>query len=106
MIIYELMKEYDKERGKARQFLTLNGDDELGNNRKHLSATLVEHIENSLDGKESVWVLLLSNSLEEDGQIVMVIQLLDFNLPVDAVLGTMLNGNGEITSVIEASEFT
>ena len=37
---------------------------------------------------------------------MMVIQLLDFHLPVDLVLRTVLNGNGKISSVVESSELT
>lgn len=35
----------------------------------------------------------------------MIVELLDFNLPVDTVLRSMLNGNGEISAIVEASEF-
>jgi hypothetical protein len=49
--------------------------------------------------------LLFTDALEEDGQVMMIIELLNFNLPVNLVLGTMFNGNREITSVVESSEF-
>lgn len=35
---------------------------------------------------------------------MMVVELLDLNLPVDAVLGAVLDGNGKITAVVEAAE--
>jgi len=50
--------------------------------------------------------LLLTDALKEDGEIVMVIELLDLYLPVNAVLWAVLNCNGEITAVVEATELT
>jgi hypothetical protein len=73
--------------------LTFDGDDELGNDWEHLGTSLLEHVEDSLHGQESVWVLLFSDALEEDGQVVVVVQLLDFHFPVDFVLRAMLNSN-------------
>jgi len=86
--------------------ITLDWDDELGNNWENLGTTLVEHVENTLDGKESVWILLFSDTLEENGEIMMVIELLNFHFPVDSVLWTVFNGNWEVTSVVESSELT
>jgi hypothetical protein len=34
----------------------------------------------------------------------MVVELLDLDLPLDLVLGSVLNGDWEITSVVEKSE--
>ena len=34
----------------------------------------------------------------------MVVQLHDIDLPENLVLGSVLNGDGEVTSVVEASE--
>ena len=86
--------------------LTLDRYNELRNNWKHFRSSFFKHVEHSLDSQESVGILLLSDSLEEDGQVVVVIQLLDFYFPVNFVLGSMLNGNGKISSVVESSEFT
>jgi hypothetical protein len=86
--------------------ITLDWDDELWNDWKNLGTTLVEHVENTLDGKESVWILLFSDTLEENGEIMMVVELLNFDFPVDSVLWTVFNGNWEITSVVESSELT
>ena len=86
--------------------ITLDWDNELWNDWENLGTTLVEHVENTLDGKESVWILLFSNTLEENGEIMMVIELLNFDFPVDSVLWTVLNGDWEITSVVESSELT
>jgi hypothetical protein len=86
--------------------LTLDGDDELRNDWKNLCSSLLKHIKDSLDSEESVWILLLSDTLEEDWQVMMVVKLLNFNFPVDLVLRTMLNCNRKVTSVVESSELT
>jgi len=80
-------------------------DDELRDDGEYLSSTLLEHVADSLDGKESVGVDLLTDAFEEDGEVVMVVELLDIHFPVDFVLGAVLNGNGQVSSVVEASEF-
>ena len=85
--------------------LTFDGDDQLGNHGQHLGASLFEHVEYSLNSQESVWILLFSNSLKENWQVVMVIELLNLNFPVDSVLWTMLNCNRKIPSVIESPKF-
>jgi hypothetical protein len=59
-----------------------------------------------LDGEESVGVDLFSDSFEENREIMMVIKLLDINLPVDFVLWTVFNGYWKISSIVEKSEFT
>ena len=86
--------------------LTLDGDDELRDNREDLSTTLLEHVKDTLDGEESVWVLLFTNTLEENRKVMMVVELLDLNFPVNSVLRTMLNGNREISTVVETTELT
>jgi len=45
----------------------LDGDDELGDDGKDLSTTLLKHVEDTLDGEESVRILLLTDALEENG---------------------------------------
>ena len=84
--------------------LTLDRDDELGDDGEDLSTTLLKHVEDTLDGEESVRILLLTDALEENGEVMMVVELLDLNLPVDAVLGSVLDGNREVTAVVEAAE--
>lgn len=89
-----------------RWTLTLDWDNELWNDWKYLGSTLFEHIENSLYRQESVWVLLLSDSFEEDWQVVMVIELGHINFPLDLVLWAMLNADWKISSVVETTELT
>ena len=88
----------------VNMFLTLNRDDQLGNNWKDLSATLLKHIKDTLDGEESVWVLLFTDTLKEDWEIMMIVELLDLHFPVDAELRTVLDGNREISAVVESTE--
>lgn len=77
----------------------------MGDDGEHLGAALLEHVEDALHGEEPVRVLLLADALEEDGQVVMVVQLLDLYLPVDAILGAVLDGDGEVAAVVETTEF-
>ena len=58
-----------------------------------------------MHGEESVWVLLLTDALEEDGEVMMVVERHDVNLPEELVGGTVVDGNGKISSVVETSEF-
>jgi hypothetical protein len=59
-----------------------------------------------LDCEESVLILLLADSFEKDREVMVVIELLDLYLPVDAVLWAVLNSNRQVTSVVETSELT
>jgi len=83
---------------------SLDGDDELGDDGKDLSLTVLEEVEDALDSKESVWVLLLADTFHEDGEVMMVVKLVDFNLPVDLVGGAVLDLDGKISAVVESAE--
>ena len=74
--------------------LTLNRDDELRDDGEDLGLAVHEQIANTLDGKESVRILFLTDALHEDRQVVMVVQLAHLNLPGNLVGGTVLNLNG------------
>jgi hypothetical protein len=50
--------------------------------------------------------LLFTDAFEENGQIVMVVKLKNIDFPCDFVVRAMFNRDGEISSVIEASELT
>jgi hypothetical protein len=50
--------------------------------------------------------LLFADSLEEDWQVVMVIELHNIDLPEDPVLGAVLDSDWQVTTVVETSEFT
>ena len=84
--------------------LTLDRDDELWDNWKNLGTSFFEQVESPLDGEESVWLLLFADALKEDGEVMMVVEGHDVNLPENLVRLSMFNGNREISSVIEAAE--
>lgn len=86
--------------------LTLDRDNQLRNNGENFGTALFQHVENTLHREEAVGILLLTNTLEEDWQVMMVIELHNIDLPEDAVLGSVLNRDGEISTVVETSEFT
>jgi len=78
----------------------------LGDDGKHFGSTLLEHVEHALDSEEAVGVLFLTDTLEEDGQVVMVVKLHNVDLPLDLILRAVLNGDGQVTTVVETAEFT
>ena len=84
--------------------LTFDGDDELGNNGEDFSTTFLEHVHATLDRKETVGVLLLTDTFEEDRQVVVVVKLHNINLPEDLIRWSMLNRNRQIPSIIKASK--
>ena len=57
-----------------------------------------------MDGKESVGVLLLTDALHEDGEVVMVVKFVHLNLPCDLVGHAVLNLDGQVSTVVEAAE--
>ena len=71
--------------------LTFNWNDELWDDWEYLGSTLLKHVKDSLDRQESVWILFLSDSLKEDWQVVMVVELHHIHLPEDLVLGSVLD---------------
>lgn len=60
--------------------LTLNGDDELWNNRQYFGPSVFQHVMYTLPGKELIWMCGLTQAIEEERQVVMVVQLLYFHL--------------------------
>jgi len=83
---------------------SLDRDNELGDDGENLGLAVLEQIEDTLTGEEAVGLLLLTDSLHEDGEVVMVVQLLHLNLPCDLVGRTVLNLDGKISAVVEAAE--
>jgi len=77
-------------------------DDQLRNDWKDFGTTFIKHVEDTLNSEESVWVDLFSDTLEEDWEVMMVIQLLNVNFPVDFVLWwSMFDGYWKVTSIVE-----
>jgi len=58
-----------------------------------------------LDGQEAVRILFLADSLKENGEIVVIVKLHHVDLPLDFVLGAVLDGDRQVTSIVETSEF-
>ena len=85
--------------------LTLNWNNQLRNHGQHFGTTFLEHVENALDGQEAVGILFFSDSLKENGEIVVIVKLHHVDLPLDFVLGSVLNGDRQVTSIVETSEF-
>lgn len=73
--------------------LTLDRDDQLGDDGENLRAALLEHVKDSLYRQESVWVLLLTNAFEENWQVVVVVELGNVDLPIDFVLRAVIDSN-------------
>ena len=46
--------------------------------------TVLKHVENTLHGEEAVRLLLLAQAVEEDGEVVVVVELLDVDLSTRA----------------------
>lgn len=90
----------------ARVKSGLNWDDQLRDDGEDLSSALLKHVEDTLDGEESVGVDLLADTFEENGEVMMVVELGNIDFPVDFVLGSVVDGDGEISSIVEASELT
>ena len=78
----------------------------MGNDREYFGASFLEHVADTLDGEETVGIVLLTDSFEEDGKVMMVVELGHINLPVDLILGSVLNSDGQISTVVESTEFT
>ena len=84
--------------------LTLDRDDQLGNDGEDLGLTVVEKVKNALAREEAVRLLLLTDALHEDGQVVMVVELLNFNLPGNSVRRAVLDLDRQISAVVETTE--
>ena len=80
-------------------------DDELRNDGEDLSGSVLQHVVDPLSREELVRMFCLTETLKEERQVVMVVQLLDLDLPSDFVpLRVVLQGDGEVTSVVEFLE--
>ena len=60
--------------------LTLYRYDELGYDGEDLWSTVLQHVVHSLPGKELVGVAGLTEPVKEEGQVVVVVQLLNLHL--------------------------
>jgi len=86
----------DLERGADTGLLprvegVLDGDDQLGDDGQDLVRAVLQHVVDTLAGEELVGVGYFAESVEEEGQVVVEVQLLDLHFPGDLVaLGVVL----------------
>mmetsp|Transcript_76045 Transcript_76045/g.213209 ORF Transcript_76045/g.213209 Transcript_76045/m.213209 type:complete len:352 (+) Transcript_76045:283-1338(+) len=83
----------------------LDRNNELRHHGQDLRAATLEHVVHALHGEEAVGVLLLPGAIEEDGQVVVVVELLDVHLPRDLVRGPAVRDlHGQVPAVVRAPE--
>mmetsp|Transcript_54004 Transcript_54004/g.96718 ORF Transcript_54004/g.96718 Transcript_54004/m.96718 type:complete len:232 (+) Transcript_54004:213-908(+) len=83
----------------------LDRDDQLRNHGQDLGATLSQHVIRPLDSQESIWILLLSEAVKEDGQVVMVVQLLYVHFPGNLSSDSSVEDlDWQISSIIKFTE--
>ena len=86
--------------------LTFNGDDQLGNHRQDLVASLLQHFVHTHDAQEAVRVVLFTDTIKENGQVMVVVQFFTRNFPHNLVADTrVVDFNGQVSTVIESAEF-
>jgi len=73
---------------KLRLRLTLDGDDELGNDGLDLGPSVVQQVVDSLAGEELVGMSGLTQAVEEQRQVVVVVQLLHLHLRTRSIIHT------------------
>lgn len=74
-------------------WLTLDWDDELGDDWQNFGATFLKHVESTLNREKTVGFLFFADALKENWQIVMVVELHNVNFPKDPILWTVLNSD-------------
>mmetsp|Transcript_77367 Transcript_77367/g.201396 ORF Transcript_77367/g.201396 Transcript_77367/m.201396 type:complete len:259 (+) Transcript_77367:126-902(+) len=80
-------------------------DDQLRHHWQNLAAALLQHVVHALNRKKTVRILLFPKPIKEDGEVVVVIQLVDLHLPSDPVLRrSVLDLYRQISTVVESPE--
>ena len=68
-------------------------------------SAVLQHVKHAFDGEKAIRLLLFSKAVKKDGQVMVKVQLFDFDLPLDAVTNTpVLNRHWQITALVEASQ--
>lgn len=67
----------------------LDRDDELRDDGEDLGTALREQIVGALTSEELVRLLLLADAVEEDREVVVVVELVEVDLPLDLSLGAV-----------------
>ena len=84
---------------------TFDGDDELRNDWENFVSSFVEEIIGSKNCEWTVRIKFFSGSIKENGKIVMIVQRLDWNFPVEFRLWILvIDSDREISSVVVPSE--
>ena len=66
---------------------------------------MLKHIVHPLASKELIWVLDFTESIEKQGEVVVVVKLLNLNLPCNLVaLGIVFQGYWEVSTLVELPE--
>lgn len=81
-------------------------NNELGDDREDLVEPFRHHVVHSLGSEEAVRLLELPEAIKKDGEVVVEVELLDTDLPGDAVVNTsVVHLYGQVASLVEAPEF-
>jgi len=68
--------------------------------------TVLEHVEGALDREEAVRLLLLAQAVAEDGEVVVVVELLNVHLPLNLIADArVLDRDGKVSALVEPTEF-
>ena len=78
----------------------------MRNHGQHLGTAFLQHVHAALNREETVGILLLADSLKEDWQVVVVVQLHDIDFPENLVWWAVLDSNWQVSAIIETSELT
>mmetsp|Transcript_2594 Transcript_2594/g.5830 ORF Transcript_2594/g.5830 Transcript_2594/m.5830 type:complete len:313 (+) Transcript_2594:211-1149(+) len=91
--------------GIARVERRLDGDDELGNDGKDLGAPFLEHVVHTLHRQEAVRLLLFADAVKEDGEVVVVVELVNVHLPSDLAAHRPVEDlDRQVATVVKAPE--
>jgi len=83
-----------------------HGNNELGDRREDLRAALLQHVHSTLECKETEGLLEFTEAVEEDRQVMVEVELLDFDAPIElAAVAAVLNHHGQVATLIETAEF-
>mmetsp|Transcript_9033 Transcript_9033/g.21117 ORF Transcript_9033/g.21117 Transcript_9033/m.21117 type:complete len:379 (-) Transcript_9033:163-1299(-) len=80
----------------------LDRDDQLRDHWQDLGPPVLQHVECPLDSDEAVGFLLFAQPIEEDGQVMVVVQLLNVHLPLDLVAdAALLDEKRQVPALVE-----
>ncbi len=65
----------------------------------------LKHVLHALHRKKAVRLLRLPDAIKEDGQVVVVVQLLDLHFPGNHILGSsVVHRDGQVPTLVEPAE--